>query len=320
MAHPVLDSRGLAAVATAVASWGVLIVLSRALVVVYGMNPWVLAFVQMAAGGAAMIAAAGRGPLPLSALRRPHTWVYGGLRVLTAATLTAALAHGTAAEISVLSALFIPIGIALAWSLFARRPSPADAVGSLVILAGVAGVAGGLPGGLLGAGVVLMAVSATGTAVATAVAELHPDNQGDDPRARLRLTGATLLVTAALLLAGAAVAAAIAPGGVVAAHVPVAAVVDPAVWGAGIVVGILLRGPSTYATFRAIRLVGSENYLMGVAFMPALTLAGERLAAAAGWIPEPALSAATLVAGSVGVAGAAGIALLRWRSRPGVTV
>ena len=59
---------------------------------------------------------------------------------------------------------------------------------------------------------------------------------------------------------------------------------------------------------------------MGVAFMPALTLAGERLAAAAGWIPEPALSAATLVAGSVGVAGAAGIALLRWRSRPGVTV
>ena len=65
MAHPVLDSRGLAAVATAVASWGVLIVLSRALVVVYGMNPLVLAFVQMAAGGAAMIAAAGRGPLPL---------------------------------------------------------------------------------------------------------------------------------------------------------------------------------------------------------------------------------------------------------------
>ena len=110
------------------------------------------------------------------------------------------------------------------------------------------------------------------------------------------------------------------PDGVIAAAIPASAVADPATWIAGALVGILLRGPSTYATFRAIRLVGSENYLMGVAFMPALTLAGERLAAAAGWIPEPALSAATLVAGSVGVAGAAGIALLRWRSRPGVTV
>ena len=112
----------------------------------------------------------------------------------------------------------------------------------------------------------------------------------------------------------------VAPGGAAAAHVPVAAVVDPAVWGAGIVVGILLRGPSTYATFRAIRLVGSENYLMGVAFMPALSLAGERLAAVAGWIPEPPLSGATVVAGSEGVGGPAGIALLRWRARPVVAV
>ncbi|MEQ9166703.1 MAG: hypothetical protein RLO12_10630, partial [Fulvivirga sp.] len=58
----------------------------------------------------------------------------------------------------------------------------------------------------------------------------------------------------------------------VATHVPLSAVFDPAIWTAGVLVGIALRGPSTYLTFRAIRMVGSENYLMGVAVMPAITL------------------------------------------------
>lgn len=315
MAEPVLDSRGLAAVATAVASWAVLIVISRVLVVGDGLNPWVLSFIQMAVGGAAMIVAAGPGPMPLKAVRNPHTWAYGCLRVLAAATLTAALAYGTAAEISVLSALFIPVGILLAWLLFARRPGPADVFGSLVILAGIAGVAGGLPDGILGIAAMLMAISATATAVGTAVAELHPENQADDRKTRLRLTGAAMLTTAALMLAAAVAAAYLDPNGVVAVHVPLAAVADPAVWIAGILVGVLLRGPSTYFTFRAIRMVGSENYLMGVALMPALNLAGESLAATAGLLPAPMLSTSTVAAGMLGIAGAVGIAALRWRGR-----
>lgn len=315
MNEPVLDSRGLAAVTTAVASWAVLIVISRILVVGCGFNPWVLSFIQMAIGGAAMIVVAGRGPMPLKALRNPHTWVYGSLRVLAAATLTAALAHGTAAEISVLSTLFIPVGILLAWALFARRPGPADALGSLVILAGIAGVAGGLPGGILGTATALMVISATATAVGTAVVELHPENQADDRKTRLRLTGAAMLVTAALMLLAVMAAGYLDPGGAVAVHVPLAAVAEPAVWIAGVLVGVLLRGPSTYFTFRAIRMVGSENYLMGVALMPVLNLAGETLAAAAGLLPAPMLSAPTVAAGMLGIAGAVGIAALRWRSR-----
>lgn len=315
MAVPTLDSRGLAAVAAAVVSWGVLIVISRVLVAGFGLNPWALAFIQMAVGGAAMFAAAGRGPLPLKAMRDPHTWIYGSLRVLTAATLTAALAYGTSAEISVLSALFIPIGMLLAWGLFARRPGPADVLGSLVILAGIAGVADGLPGGIVGTAALLMLVSATATALCSAVAEMHPENQADDRKIRLRLTGAAMLATAVLMLAAAAAAARLDPDGLVAAHVPLEAVTDPATWVAGVVVGVLLRGPSTYATFRAIRMVGSENYLMGVALLPAFNLFGESVAAALGLLPAPVLSTATLAAGATGIAGAVGMAALRWRAR-----
>lgn len=315
MAEPVLDSRGLAAVSTAVLSWGLLILISRVLVAGYGFNPWVLSFVQMAVGGVAMIVAAGRGPLPLKAIRHPHTWIYGSLRVVTAATLTASLAYGTSAEISVLSTLFIPVGILLAWALFARRPGPADAIGSVVVLAGVAGVAVGLPGGILGTAATLMVISASATALCTAIAEMHPENQVDDRKTRLRLTGAAMLVTAVLMLAAAAAVSRLDPDGVVAAHVPLEAVSDPAIWVAGILVGVLLRGPSTYATFRAIRMVGSENYLMGVAMMPALNLFGESLAAASGLLPAPDLPLETLTAGVVGMAGALGIAALRWRAR-----
>ncbi|GHD63428.1 hypothetical protein GCM10017083_53670 [Thalassobaculum fulvum] len=309
------NSRGLSAVVTAVVSWGVLIVISRVLVAGYGLNPWVLSFIQMAVGGAAMIVAAGPGRFPLKAMRHPHTWVYGSLRVLTAATLTAALAYATSAEISVLSALFIPIGILLAWGLFGRRPGPADALGSLVVLAGIAGVAAGLPGGLLGTAATLMVISAGATALGTAIAEMHPENRGDDRKTRLRLTGAAMLATAVLMLAAAMAASHLDPDGLVAAHVPLEAAADPRVWIAGVLVGVLVRGPSTYFTFRAIRLVGSENYLMGVALMPALNLSGEFLAASFGLLPAPALSGATLAAGALGIAGAVAIATLRWRAR-----
>lgn len=315
MAEPVLDSRGVTAVAAAVLSWGLLILISRVLVAGYAFNPWVLAFVQMVVGGAAMIVAAGRGPMPLRAFGQPQTWIYGVMRVATAATLTAALAYATSAEISVLSTLFIPVGILLAWALFARRPRPADAFGSMVVVLGVAGVAAGLPGGILGTAAALMVISATATALSTAVAELHPDNRGDDRCTRLRLTGAAMLVTAALMLVATTAAAYADPQGAIALHVPPAAIFDPAVWVAGILVGVLLRGPSTYLTFRAIRMVGSENYLMGVAIMPVLMLVGESVAAAAGFVPMPALPAETLAAGAVGAAGALGIAALRWRAR-----
>jgi len=315
MTDPVLDSRGVTAVATAVLSWGLLILISRVLVAGHGFNPWVLSFVQMAVGGAAMIVAAGRGPMPLRAFRHPQTWIYGSLRVVTAATLTAALAYGTSAEISVMSTLFIPAGILLAWALFARRPKTSDAFGSVVVLVGVGGVAVGLPGGILGPAVTLMLISAAATALCSAIAEMHPENQGDDRKIRMRLTGASMLATASLMLAAATTASHFDPGGYVAAHVPLSAVFDPAIWIAGIVVGVALRGPSTYFTFRAIRMVGSENYLMGVAVMPAITLFAESLAAAGGLLPMPALPLQTLVAGTVGIAGALGIAALRWRAR-----
>lgn len=314
MAEPVLDSRGLSAVVTAVVSWAVLIVISRVLVAGHGFNPWVLAFVQMAVGGIAMIVAAGPGPLPLKAMRHPHTWIYGSLRVVSAATLTAALAFATAAEISVLSSLFIPIGFLLAWGLFARRPGPADAVGSLVILAAIAGVAGGLPGGVLGAATLLMLVSAGATALGTAIAEMHPENRGDDRRTCFRLTGAAMLATAAVMLVVSALAASVHPTGFVASHVPLQALSDPWVWVAGVLVGVLLRGPSTYFTFRAIRMVGSENYLMGVALMPALNLLGESAAATLGLLPMPSLPPETFVAGGLGIAGVVAIAALRWRA------
>jgi drug/metabolite transporter (DMT)-like permease len=315
MAIPVLDARGLTAVAVAVLSWGVLIVVSRVLVAGYGLNPWVLAFVQMAAGGVTMIAVAGRGPMPLAAMRRPQTWVYGVLRVTTAAALTAALVHASAAEISVMSSLFIPVSMLLAWVLLARRPSAGDGLGTLVVLGGIAGVAIGLPGGLAGPAAVLMAVSAAATALSTVVAERHPDNQGDDRAIRLRLTGAALLATSALMLVAAAAIAGLHPQGLVAAQIPLAAVTDPTVWLAGLALGVALRGPSTYATFRAIRLVGSENYLMGAALLPVLNLATEGVAAALGLLPAPLLPPATLASGAVCVAGALAIAILRWRAR-----
>jgi hypothetical protein len=160
-----------------------------------------------------------------------------------------------------------------------------------------------------------MVISATATALSTAVAEMHPENQGDDRKTRLRLTGAAMLVTAAVMLATTALTAHLDPSGAVAAHVPVSAVFDPALWIAGLLLGVLLRGPSTYFTFRAIRMVGSENYLMGVAMMPALMLLGEATAAEFGVVAMPNLPVESLAAGAIGIAGALGIAALRWRAR-----
>ena len=185
--------------------------------------------------------------------------------------------------------------------------------------AGIVGVAFGLPGGLTGPASLLMAISASATALGTAVAELHPDNQGDDRRLRLRLTGAVMLATAAVMLAAAVAVSATDPDGAIAAAIPASAVADPATWIAGALVGILLRGPSTYFTFRAIRMVGAENYLMGAALMPVLNLAGESVAAEFGMIAMPALTFGTMLAGVVGIAGVLGIAVRRWRTGSRVT-
>ncbi|MEL7117565.1 MAG: translation-associated GTPase, partial [Pseudomonadota bacterium] len=77
---------------SAMACWALLSVISRILLLRYGIDPWAFAFLQLCAGGLALILLGARRGQNLASFRRPTTWIIGALRVTSAALYTAVLA------------------------------------------------------------------------------------------------------------------------------------------------------------------------------------------------------------------------------------
>ena len=319
-----MDRTAVLLVAGALISWSLLLVVSRVILLTLALNPWLFTFIQMMAGGAALLILAGAQAELRTSLRDPVLWLYGVLRVLTAAFFTAALLHTTAANAAFTSILSVPMSVGLLWLVLARVPRAWETPGHLFIIAGLVGLTTTLEGGVHNPALLLMILSELCVVTSTLIAELHPRNQTEDRRARAALTGAMLLISAfVMLIAAVGLSAAVQampnlgwvlPAGATVFSEPTL-VLDPVLWGAAIAVGILLRGPSMYLALAAIHRVGTTNYLAGLAVLPLSSLVFEATASAAGLIPPVTVWTLATAFGAVMVVGS--LAVIAARARAG---
>lgn len=282
----------------AILSWTALVAASRVLLLRLGLDPWAFSFVQLVAGGGVLLAAGGRRRLDLSSFRRPSTWILGVFRVLSAASYTAVLAWISVLEAGVLAAVNVPMVAAAVWLAFGRRPARGEWLGHLAIGIAILPLVAGLEGGLRHPAVGLMLFNEVCLVAGTLLAERHPDNLSDEPGARLRFTGAVLLVTAGLFL------------GLRLAQAGVAGDTADSAWSWpllawGTVIGVTLRAPSMVLSFWSARLVGAQNYMAAASLLPVLGMLLEQVAFTGGLIdvsrfrPETAVLAAGIVAGTL---------------------
>lgn len=313
----------LRAVLLSLLSWSLLLVASRVLLVSYGLDPWLFTCIQMLAGGVFLVIAGGQGGRWGGALRNPHTWLYGLLRVATAGFFTAALVHTSTANASFMAIMSVPISALILRLFVSRRPKSWELPGHLLVLVGMVLLGGALEGGYSNPALPLMLLSELCVVASTLIAEIHPLNRTESTSQRAFLSGVMLLSSAFVMLAAAAGLAAagrwlpdagMPPGGLPWLPDP-AAILDPHLWISGILVGILLRGPSLFLALKAIHRARTENYLAGMAVLPFMSLALEAAAVASGWL-EPAPSPLRgLLFGSVMTLGSLAVLWARMRGR-----
>ncbi len=309
-------SAGLALLA-AIASWAILLVASRVLILAFQLDPWSFAFLQMAAGGLFMMWVGRRTVRVRETLGSPLTWLYGVLRVGTAGFFTAALVHTSAANAAFLSILSVPLAVVATVFLFARRPARSELPGHALVLVGVVSLGNALEAGLANPAVVLMLMSTFCVVGATIVAEVHPVNKGEDERSRVFLTGAVLLVSAlgliVVLVLGQIAFRSFAPGDDVLATRGLA---DPLLWLCACAVGALARGPSVYLSLKAIARAGAVTYVAAMAALPLIAFVLERLVAVTGLGGPEAFQARLLAYGVLASLGSLLVVLARSRRSP----
>ena len=293
--------------------WSVLTVAIRATLNGFGFEPWSLALAVQVMGGAALLFAAGIRSLPLEPIRRWATWVIGGLRVLTTCAFTNALLHASAGQVSQLTTVNVLLATVGALLLFGRRRRARELPGFLVIALGLALLIARLDGGLANPAVAFILFSETSVALASLLAEKHPDNLGTR-RQRLALTGfVTLLSALGLLLAWAAIGLMPAmPAGPSAADVA-ATLASPWLWVMAFILGAMLRGPATYVAFDITARLGADGYMLGMSAMPLLVMALEPAAAAFGLLPPLHTTVADFAVAAVILAGGAWVIVARNR-------
>ena len=310
------------------ASWALLLVVSRVTLLALRLDPWLFTFIQMMAGGAFLLAVAGRAGGLVEALRDPHTWIYGVLRVATAAFFTAALMHTSTANAAFLGIVSVPISMMVLWLVLSRTPSRRELPGHAAILVGLALLAQALEGGWRNPAIVLMILSELCVVTSTLIGELHPLNQTDDPRQRAALTG-IMLLTSALFMFLAALGLGLlvqwlpsvrtAVSGSLTWMANPAQALDLRLWVSAVLVGIVLRGPSLYLSLKAIHRVRTENYIAAMAALAFLSLAFELAAASLDLLELPAELTSTTLFGAMMVLGSLFVLWARSRSDAGRT-
>ncbi|GAB5446148.1 MAG: hypothetical protein Gyms2KO_10210 [Gymnodinialimonas sp.] len=268
-------------------SWSILLVASRIILLTFDLDPWLFTFIQMMAGGLFLILMTGQIQALGLRLRDRWVWIYGILRVMTAAFFTAALIHTSAANAAFLAILSVPTSVLLVWAFLRRRPSPWELPGHILVLLGLVLIAGVIEGGWRNPAIALMILSELCVVCSTLIAELHPQNQSEDMRQRAGLTGLMLLASAFVMLvvAGSLTALALAvpsvtnilPVQIAWVHDPLI-LLDPALWGTAVLMGVALRGPSMFLALGAIYRVGTTNYLAALAALPLVSMLLEALA------------------------------------------
>ena len=313
---------GVLLVLAALTGWSLLLVVSRVILVNLGLDPWLFTFIQMMASGVFLLFIAGKGQMTGLLLRDGSVWIYGMLRVLTAAFFTAALLYTSAANAAFMSILSVPTSVLFLWLVLSRIPKRWEIPGHVIIVCGLLLLATQLEDGWRNPAILLMILSELCVVGSTVIAELHPTNNTQDWRQRAGLTGLMLLASAAVMFVAAialGVFTLIAP--VIATWVPgqigwmdnPAQALDPVLWLSATLVGVLLRGPSMFLALAAINAVRTENYLAGLAALPLTALLFEAAASHAGWLPQVSIWTLTTAFGGVMVFGSLWVVAARTR-------
>lgn len=250
----------------AILFWAALSAVSRLLLTQLNFDPWSFSFIQLLAGGGALLGLSGRASFGAVSFARVSTWVLGALRVLSAALYTSVLALVSVLEAGIIGAMSTPL-IAVAAFIFSRRaPTRGEWPGYLLIFLCIFLLATDLSSGMRNTALGFMFLNAICLIAMNLLAEKHPDNLSDDPAIRLAFTGTVLLVTAGLFSLIYVLQSDVTAGELN--------------WDlliAGILVGIFLRAPSMLLTFSSIRLVGAQNYTVAMAFLPLIGMTIEEL-------------------------------------------
>ncbi|MEM7472580.1 MAG: EamA family transporter [Pseudomonadota bacterium] len=319
-----MNAGSAALVFAALLSWSVLLVLSRVILLNFALDPWPFTFIQMMAAGIFLLTVSGRISGSSQQFRDPYIWIYGILRVGTAAFFTASLVYVSATNAAFLSILAVPTSAIVLWSVLGRKPGRWELPGHIVILLGLFSLAQVLEDGWRNPALIFMILSELCVVASTIIAELHPLNRTEDRRQRAGLTGIMLMVSAFVLLLVAIAIATLAqwfPDLQSAMPVEISwistpnDIFEPTLWVAAIALGIFLRGPSMYLTLAAINRVQTANYIAAMAALPLTSLLLEQAAVAAGLLPPAEVWNAATLFGCVMISGSLAVLWARSRRR-----
>ncbi|SDR34073.1 translation-associated GTPase [Pseudovibrio sp. Tun.PSC04-5.I4] len=321
-----MTTKGLMVCLATMVSWAALIVVSKGLLLAYNLDPWIFTIIQLMFGGIFLIAVSGKLTATLTALRSPHTWAYGVVRVISASCFTASLLYISAANAGFFGLVSVPFSALIFALLFFRLPSLLELPGHIVIAGGMVLLITSLENTFSNPAVFLMMFSELAVVVSVMIAEYHPQNQGTNLKDRASLSGVMLLASALVMLVSLA-ALSLLTGATQATTATQAAadwkqslplldlaqVWSPTMWIAAVAVGITMRGVSMFLSMQAINLVGSQNYVATIAALPFASLLFELLADRSGFIPQNLPTPTAIIAGTIMACGSLGILWARQR-------
>ncbi|MEP3114103.1 hypothetical protein [Nisaea sp.] len=295
---------------SAVATWALLLVCSRALVIGLSLDPWMFTFLQMGSGGLFFIVISRGAEAGISALWRTDTWLIGVFRVGTAALYMAALIHVDVLQAGFFASISVPMSALAVCFLFNRQPTRLELMGHLPLIAGAAATAFGFEGSIENPAFLLLALSQVCVLAASLFAERHPHMMAMAPRTRLRLTGIILLVTAM----GFAVWRILQSTVGLAGDADITELMRPELWAAGLGLGITLRGLATYLGLRAAAVAGTHNYLAAALALPMVGAVLECFVAWYGYGSWPDIGPLQAIAGMLILSGGSVVIYARKRA------
>ena len=265
--------------------WAMLLVCNRIALTSFDIDPYAMTCWQLVFGGIALVLLAPGRSIPWRQFTLPINWAYGFLRVMTGVTWTASLLYISAPESGILSQTGMPLATLAATFVLGRAPGRYEWFGHATLICGALWLAWHLPGGFGNPAVLLMLASEVTAISSSVLAELHPDNQIKDTWAHLRFTGVLLLITASIFLIVPPLIALISP-------VPIPYISTSGLFGtetliAGLLIGILFRGPAMVLSLRSIKTAGIEKYILSTSVLPFVLLGLEMVAAQFGLTPMP---------------------------------
>ena len=266
--------------------WAMLLVCNRIALTSFDIDPYAMTCWQLVFGGVALVLMAPGRRIPWRQFTLPINWAYGILRVMTGVTWTAALVYISAPQSGILSQTGMPLAALAATFILGRPPGRSEWLGHAALIAGAVWLAWHLPGGFANPAVLLMLASEVTAISSSILAEKHPDNQIKDAWAHLRFTGVLLLITASIFLAVPPLVDLISP-------VPIPYISTAGLFGtetliAGLLIGVLFRGPAMVLSLRSIKTAGIEKYILSTSVLPFILLGLEMIAARLGLTPTPA--------------------------------